>query len=117
MSDATSNQDYILNMDQTPVFFSMAPNTTLNVRGAQTVNVRSLSSLTIRCTVAVTVTASGKMLPPMIIFKGKPGGRIEREFDSYPTGAVYMVQERAWMNEVCMMEWVQRVLSPYIVPL
>ena len=40
-----NNRDkrFILNMDQTPVFFSMAPTTTLNERGSRTVNhVRSL---------------------------------------------------------------------------
>ena len=47
--------------------------------GARTINGRTSTSQTIRATVAVTVTASGEMLQPLVIFKGKPGGRIEKK--------------------------------------
>ena len=64
--------------------------------GARTVNGRTSRSQTIKATVAVTVTASGKLLEPLIVFKGKPGGRIEsREFATYPPGAVYACQDAA----------------------
>jgi hypothetical protein len=52
--------------------------------GARTVNGRTSTSQTIRATVVVTVTASGKLLEPLIVFKGKPGGQIKsREFATY----------------------------------
>ena len=44
-------------MDQTPIFFSMVPNTTLNRVGDQSVNVCSSSGSTMHVTVALTVTA------------------------------------------------------------
>jgi len=50
----------------------------------------------------VCITASGRLLPPLIIFKGKPNGRIQREFTRYNQGAVYVVQENAWMDERVM---------------
>ena len=42
--------------------------------GARTVNGRTSTPQTVRATVAVTVTASGELLEPVIVFKGKPGG-------------------------------------------
>ena len=111
-----ANRDprFILNMDQTPIFFSMLPRTTLDNSGARTINVRTSTGSTIRVTVAVTVTAAGDMLEPLFVFKGKPGGRIEREFLTYPAGAQYTVQDKAWMDESIMKAWIDRVLPPYV---
>ena len=64
---------WIANMDQTPAYFSMVPRTTLNPMGERSVNVRSSSGSTMRVTVAVTVTASGDILAPYLVFKGKRG--------------------------------------------
>ena len=108
------SEAFMFNMDQTPIFFSMVPRTTLHSVGACTVNVRTSTSSTMRVTVAVTITASGTVLPPMLIFKGKRGGRIVREFSQYAVGGLYEVQEKAWMDEAVMMSWVDRVLKPYL---
>ena len=61
-------------MDQTPIFFSMVPNTTLNCVGDQSMNACLTSGSTMHITVALTVTAAGGLLPPMFIFNVKPGG-------------------------------------------
>jgi hypothetical protein len=116
---AAPNRDpkYILNMDQTPVFFSMTPNTTLNIRGKRNINVRSSSGSTMRLTCAITVTASGDILQPLIIFKGTRNGRISREFSSsdggFPPNCSYACQERAWMDEIEMLQWVDEVITPW----
>ena len=112
---AEENKDphFILNMDQTPIFFSMTPGKTLEKQGSCSVNVRSSSGSTMRVTVAVCITAAGTVLPPLIIFKGKRNGRIVREFPTYPEGAFYACQDRAWMDETVMSEWVDKVLKPY----
>ena len=68
-----------------------------------------------RVTVAVTVTASGELLKPMIIFKGKSGGRIQqREFPSYPGESFYACQDCAWMDERVMKEWIKAVVKPHV---
>jgi hypothetical protein len=110
-----NNRDprFILNMDQTPIFFSMTSKTTLEPVGSKTVNVRTSKNASMRVTVAVTVTASGDMLAPLFVFKGAPGGRIERELASYSDGAVYSVQKKAWMDESIMIQWIEQVLLPY----
>ena len=61
------------------------------------------------------VTASGKMLTPMLIFKGKPNRRIvKHEFPEYPEGCVYACQDNAWMDEQVMLQWVEQILKPYV---
>ena len=109
-------QRYILNMDQTLIFFSMHAKTTLDLVGTRTINIRASTNSTMRVTVAVTITASGEILQPMIVFKGspRPGGRIHREFPNYPRGSHYVCQPRAWMDEKVMLKWVDNVLEPFI---
>ena len=70
---------FILNMDQTPLFFSMHSKKTLKKIGVLTVSVLTSTNNTRRVTVTVTITASGKQLTPMVIFKGSLTGRITKE--------------------------------------
>ena len=114
MESGFRHQDYILNMDETPIYFDMALPRTLAVAGSRTVNGRLSKNPTKRVTVAVTVTASGKFLKPMIIYEGKPNGRIVREFPQYNPGGIYCCQDRAWRNKTTMERWIEKVLKPYI---
>ena len=68
--------DYIINMDQTPIPFTFNSKRTLEVVGKKTVHIRKSTNDTKRATLALTVTASGKMIRPMLIFKGTANGRI-----------------------------------------
>ncbi len=66
---------------------------------------------------AVIITADSTLLPLTLVFKGKPNGRIvQREFQSgdYPTTHFYKCQDAAWMDEQVMIEWVNKVLAPYV---
>jgi len=114
MSYSPRQLKYIINMDQTPIFFSMQPSTTLAQVGQRTINVRTSTSSTMRITVALSVTASGEMLTPLIVYKGKPGARIARQLATYPAGPVYCCQDRAWMDEQVMIRWVKEVLAPFV---
>lgn len=116
VNQANRHPDFVGNMDQTPVFFSMTPNTTLETQGSRSVNVRSSSGSTIRLSLAVFVTASGNVEKPLFVFKGKRGGRIEtREFRNgdYPDNIVLRVQEKAWMSEEVCLDWVETVVKPW----
>jgi hypothetical protein len=65
-------------------------------------------------TLATTVTASGKMLVPFVIFKGKPQGWIALcEFETYPDTGRYACQEKAWMDESKMNEWIDTIRQPW----
>jgi hypothetical protein len=105
----------IINMDQTPVYFSMNAKRTLELVGTKTIHVRTSTHDTKRATVAVTITADGTVLPLMVVFKGKPNGRIAKtEFAAYPVPHRYRCQENAWMDEVFMLAWVDEILQPYV---
>jgi len=110
------HEDFIINMDQTPVPFTYNSKKTLEVVGRRTVHVRKSTNDTKRATFAMTVTASGRVLKPLLVFKGKPGGRIEkREFPTYPNEILYACQDNAWMDESIMLMWVEKVLKPYVL--
>lgn len=112
------NQDYILNMDQTPVFFNMNAKKTLACKGARTVIGRKASDDTKRVSCLVTITASGSILPTLMVFKGvqetTKSSRIKREFPSYPEGHKYATNPTAWTDERIMLRWVNEILIPHI---
>ncbi len=73
------NKQFIINMDQTPVFFSMHATKTVAVVGEKTIHIRAAKQGSQHATVAVTFTAAGNQLQSLIIFKGKEsteGGQI-----------------------------------------
>ena len=109
------DQRFIINMDQTPVYFSMAPSKTLDLIGRKTIHVRKSTNDTKRATVAATITASGHILPAMVVFKGAKNGRIATtEFQDYPSEHFYACQKNAWMDERVMLLWAEKILKPYI---
>ena len=59
------------NMDETPVYMDMVPSKTVDVKGGKTIKIRTTKSEKSRVTAALSCTAAGNMLPPMIIFKDK----------------------------------------------
>ena len=70
--------DSVVNIDETNIEFDMTGSVTLANQGSRTVSLRSSGS-SARCTVLLGVTLSGQKLPPFIIFKGMPNGRIAHE--------------------------------------
>ena len=114
-----TNLDAVVNFDETNVYFSPQFNHTIETRGARTVTVVEPNSSS-RCTAMLGVSKSGKKFPPYIIFAGKAtaGGRVIKECRNpaqhgYSTSLTYMVQENAWMDEKCLIDWVDRVWKPY----
>ncbi len=112
-----NNRDWrcVLNMDQMPIYFLMNAKLTLELIGKQMVHICTLSDDTKRVTVAVTIAADGMVLPLMLIIKGRPSECIARtEFATYPETHCYQCQANAWIDEVCMIAWVNEVLALYI---
>ena len=109
-------EDMSINMDETNLYFDCSGSYSWASRGSKEVSSRTTGS-SHRSTVVLAVTLSGKKLDPMIIFKGTPGGRIEKEFTTpslnYPRDQVYAVQEKAWMEERLMQVWAKKVLHKY----
>lgn len=109
------HQDFIINMDQTPVPFTFNAKKTLELIGTRTVHLRKSTNDTKRVTFAMTVTASGKYLTPLLVFKGSRRGRIAKtEFPTFPQSMLYACQPNAWMDEEPMAMWVEKVLKPHV---
>ena len=70
-NDPSRHQDFVMNMDQTPVYHSMEGDKTIDAVGAKTINLRTAANDGQRISVAVTLTASGRRVPSMIVFKGE----------------------------------------------
>ena len=105
--------DRVGNMDQTPIYFEPANPTVVNNIGASTVAVRSNGQGKIRATVALTIFANGTKAPPMIIFKGKPGAKVDKEVRAFssllPFPAFCIAQDNAWQDATNMQEYVSMV--------
>jgi len=111
--------DCIANFDETDVQFSIQTNTTVAYRGQRTVSVRAPTGSG-RCTVMLGVAADGHKFPPFVIFKGKRGARVAKEVkkwddNGYLDGCLYNVQAKAWMDELMLLDWVEKVWKPFTI--
>ena len=115
LAQPNRHSDYSINMDQTPIPFTFNSKCTLEMVGKKTINIRKSTNDTKRATLALTVTASGKMIRPMLIFKGTANGRIvKRDMPGWDNTFLYACQSNAWMDERCMLLWVELCLKPHV---
>ncbi|KAE9052173.1 hypothetical protein PR001_g757 [Phytophthora rubi] len=94
------NHERTILMDETAVYFEDARPYTVDEIGARHVVVRSTGFASMRITVMLAVTASGKKLPPCIIWKRKTRGSIERL-----GGCNVAYQPRAWVDQDLLLNW------------
>jgi DDE superfamily endonuclease/Tc5 transposase DNA-binding domain/Brinker DNA-binding domain len=89
------------NMDEVPVSFDMPRTRTVNIKGAKEVRLATTGKekSNILC-----VTADGKKLPPMVIFKRKT---IPKE--KFPSGIYVEANEKGWANEDIIKKWIDRI--------
>ena len=73
------HQAFIINMDQTPYNPKDTDRRTLNEKGVKTVNAKTMKTSLDRITCMLAVCADGTKLPPLLVFKAKPGRSVERE--------------------------------------
>ena len=88
------HKKYMVNMDQTAVYFLMTPTTTLEKGRAKLVDVCLSLGSTMKLMAHLGMMADGQWLKLLFIFKSKEGGRIEREFRTFPKEAEYAVHEK-----------------------
>jgi hypothetical protein len=117
VSGPNVEKKFIINMDQTPVPFNLAPKRTLEKINSTTVGIRRSGNSTTRATAALAVCADGTKLKPFVIFKGTPNGRIARdELHTYPSSEriAFCCQQNAWMDDGQMLKWIEKVLKPFL---
>ncbi len=87
-------------MDQMPIPFSFHSKRMWSQKGAYT-HVLASTGETKRATLAATIKMSAELLPPLLIFKGRKNGRIEKnELPTFPQMGFYAMQKRhGWTNQ------------------
>lgn len=101
---------YIANMDETPVYMDMVPAKTIDKKGKKSIKVRTTKSEKCRVTAVLACTATGDMLPPMIIFKGTTTRSIRGIASN---DAIISYQKKAWVDEGQMLKWIKEVWVKY----
>lgn len=104
--------DFIINMDETPVYNDNRPATKIVSTGASSVNGSRTRTGDYRSTVILACTLSGKKLQPMIIYKAAAGKSVEKGFTpqkGFPITAQYCCQAKAWNDESTMLRWIDKV--------
>ena len=91
-------------MDETPLYFDIPRSHTVSKKG---VRERSTGAEKRHLIVILACTASGIMLPPMIIFKGK------RALNKISVPVVVTIQPKAWNDSALTKLWIQKILSRY----
>ena len=75
--------------------------------GGRTINMRMGTNNSKHCTVALTMSAFGEMLMPIVVYKGARNDHIaSHKIPNHPQGMVYVMQLKAWFDEVTMLDWV-----------
>lgn len=96
---------HIGNMDETPVFFDLPSNYTVDSKGAKTVFIKTTGHEKCRFTVVLSCLADGTRLPPTVIFKRKtlPKGA------KFPSNIIVRANEKGWMDERGTLGWLEKV--------
>lgn len=97
------------NMDETPAYFDLVPDKTVDRVGAKSCTIRSTGAEKRHITIVLTVTTNGTMLPPMMIFKRKRCLKL-----TALEGVLVCVQPKAWMDEELMEQYLEHIWQPYV---
>ena len=92
------------NMDETAIWADMPGGRTVENKGTKTVPVLTTGHEKVRITVCLAAMASGRKLPPLIVFKGK---RMPDELKKV-SGAVIGMSENGWMQSDMTQLWIKQ---------
>ena len=98
---------HIGNADQTPLTFDIVTNSTVEEKGIKSVPVLTTGHDKDRFTVMLACLGDGTKLPPYVVFKRKT---LPKKM-TFPHGLVVRCQEKGWMNEELVKDWLNTVWS------
>ena len=103
----------IVNMDESPIFFNMVPKKKIAKRGKKTILIKTQNQEKVRISIILTISADGDKLKPLIIFKGKTGGLIEKNLSKnlYIIANKYVicVNQNAWATDSIIKVWFNNI--------
>ena len=101
----------VLNFDQTSSKLVPVSEWTMEKQGSRQVAVLEKEDKR-EITVLLTVTATGRLLPPQVIYQGKTPGCHPKVTFPAPWNITH--RESHWSTEETMLEYVDQVLVPYV---
>ena len=108
----------IINMDEAPVFFNPEINGVIAKKGAHSVIIKTQNQEKHRCTLLLSITASGKKLRPLIIFKGNYTDYMIKQLNEisfFREGKTYFyINNNAWMTRDVMEIYINKIYREYI---
>jgi len=91
-------------MDETPLWFDLPSNTTIDHKGTKPVSICTTGHKCSSFTVVLACMADSKKLSAVCIFKLK---NVPRE--NFPHGIYIRANEKGWMNENEMLWWIETI--------
>jgi hypothetical protein len=93
------------NADETAIYLDMPPNYTLEKKGMKEVLLKTTGCEKLCLTVMLAATVDGQNLAPLLILKRKALPKSE----AFPKDVIVRAQEKGWMMEKLMLEWLKIV--------
>jgi hypothetical protein len=104
-------QTVFINMDEVPLEFSSTGHT-YDFKGGFEVSVLTSGSSKRRFTLVLAIASNGRILPPMIIFKGRTPLSTKMK-ESFDKRALLSVNPSGWMNNDKMKIWINLILDNF----
>ena len=105
-------QDLIVNWDQTGSKLVPVSEWTMEKEGTKQVPVVGKDDKR-EVTILLSIAATGDLLPPQVIYQGKTSGCHAKV--TFPEGWNITQSESHWSNESTMLEYIEKILVPYMV--
>ena len=102
---------YIINLDETPLFWEYLPRKIVCSKFSSKCSAWKRGYDHSRSTVALAVTGNGKALRPTLILKRTTPYHLQVDND---IALLTLHNKKGWMEETLMLEWIDRVLLPYV---
>ena len=104
-------------MDETPIFFDSPFSSTIDKKGAKQIEIITSGAEKYRVSLLLTKSANGNRFPPLIIFKGVPGAKIEKELNKLQLvkdkKIFVLCQKNSWCTQELFIKWLKLVYRPY----
>lgn len=111
--------DWVFNIDETNVPYSLEQIYTWGQKGASTIAIRKPDSTNrLSCLLGCNMSGTLKIMPHLV-YTGKVsrGNRVLKELrkqEGYPDNCTYMVQEKAWFDEEVFIDWIENHWRPFL---
>jgi hypothetical protein len=104
-----SEQVFIANMDEIPMYFDVPGNKTYDFKRVQTVKIKTTGKEKLRFTLVLCIFSDGRITDAMIIFKNLKNPPRPAKGETWPNDVFVTASKGGSMSEELMRLWIQKV--------